>query len=336
MNDHEISVLKDYMLSVVIPARNEEWISNTVADLLKNSTAKTEIIVVLDGAWAEPGIVDHPDVKIVYLSKSIGQRAATNLGVKLSKAKWVVKCDAHCSFDMGWDTKMLAAGEGHEGWTMVPIMRNLHVFSWKCMKCGKKTYQGPTPGTRNGISKCEDCGNVDYTTFKKRVEWYAKPSPQSTSYCFDSEPHFQYFKEFAKRPEGQGDITPTMSLQGSFFMCTRERYWALNLGDESFGSWGSQGLQVACSTWLTGGQVMCIRTTWYSHCFRTQGGDFSFPYQQHQSKVEEAKERARQLFFRSKVPNQVHPLSWLIEKFAPVPGWTDADLAKLKEEENAH
>jgi hypothetical protein len=31
------------------------FISNTVEDLVKNSRADTEIIVVLDGQWAEPG-----------------------------------------------------------------------------------------------------------------------------------------------------------------------------------------------------------------------------------------------------------------------------------------
>jgi glycosyltransferase involved in cell wall biosynthesis len=40
-------------LSILIPARNEEWLSQTVDDLLKNIEADTEILVGLDGAWAE-------------------------------------------------------------------------------------------------------------------------------------------------------------------------------------------------------------------------------------------------------------------------------------------
>jgi hypothetical protein len=203
------------------------------------------------------------------------------------------------------------------------------------MKCGKKTYQGPTPTTRNGIERCEDCGNADPEAFKRKVIWYAKPSPQSTSYCFDPEPHFQYFNEFKKRPEGKGDITPVMSLQGSFFMLTRQKYWELNICDEEmFGSWGSQGIEVACKTWLTGGQVMCVQTTWYAHMFRTQGGDFSFPYEQKQSDVNHAKRKARQMFFESTFPGQVHPISWLVEKFWPVHGWTEDDLRHLKSVEN--
>jgi hypothetical protein len=34
--------------------------------------------------------------------------------------------------------------------------------------------------------------------------------------------------------------------------------------------------------------------------FRTQGGDFSFPYPQKESKVQEAKKKARELFFNNK------------------------------------
>lgn len=303
------------------------FISNTVEDIIKNKRGRTEVIVGLDGEWAEPGIADHPDVRILYVSESIGQRAMTNRLAQMSTAKYVAKTDAHCAFDEGFDVKLMDAMKGHDNWTVVPTMRNLHAFDWKCYDCGKKYYQGPTPGTRNGIEKCDDCGGLN---FKRKILWYAKPSPQSKSYCFDSEPHFQYFREFNKRPEGQGSITPTMSLQGSFFMLTREKYWELKICDEAFGSWGSQGIEVACKTWLSGGEVMVVQDTWYAHMFRTQGGDFSFPYQQHQSKVEEAKSTARNIFFDNNWPQQVKPLSWLLEKFWPVPGWTEEQLKEMQ------
>ena len=150
------------------------------------------------------------------------------------------------------------------------------------------------------------------------------------SFCFDSEPHFQYFGAFPKRLEGQGDIAPTMSLQGSCWMLTRKKYWELNICDESFGSWGSQGIEVAVKTWLSGGQVMCNKRTWYAHLFRTQGGDFGFPYHQSGNQVQKAKKHARDLFFKNKWEGQIYPLSWLVEKFWPVKGWTDEDLAELK------
>ena len=330
--EHKVANVK-YDLSILIPGRNEMFLSNTVEDILKNKRGRTQIIVGIDGSDWDAKVPDHRDVLVLRSSNSLGQRGMTNALCRLSTAKYVAKADAHCAFDEGFDVKLMEAMKGHDNWTIVPLMRNLHAFDWKCMKCGKKTYQGPTPGTNKGIDKCEDCGNTDYDTFKRKVIWYAKPSPRSTSYCFDPEPHFQYFAQFKKRPEGQGDITPSMSLQGSFFMLTRDKYWELNICDEdTFGSWGSQGIEVACKTWLSGGEVMCLQTTWYAHMFRTQGGDFSFPYPDFSGA--EAKKKAKEIFFQGSFPGQIYPLSWLIEKFWPIEDrWTEADLKNLKETE---
>ena len=300
-------------LSILIPARNEIFLSRTIDDLLQNIEGNTEILVGLDGAWAEPAIKDEPRVKILHYSESIGQRAMTNQLCRLSRAKYVMKVDAHCAFDKGFDVKMMAGMQ--DNWTAVPIMRNLHAFDWVCPD-GHKRYQSPS-----GV--CTTCGKE--TT--RDVVWIAKHNPQSTSYCFDPEPHFQYFKDYTKRPEYQEQlktgITDTMSLQGSCFMMTRDKYWELNICDEDFGSWGSQGIEVAVKTWLSGGRVVCNHKTWYAHMFRTQGGDFGFPYPQSGNKVQEAKKKAKDIFFNSKlVP--------LLEKFMPISGWKQEDKEKLK------
>jgi len=303
-------------LSILIPARNEMFLARTVEDVLSNIEGNTEIIVVMDGYWANPGIKDDPRITILHYPESIGQRAATNQAAKISKAKYVMKVDAHCSFDKGFDIKMIK--EMHDDWTMVPLMRNLHAFDWICPK-GHRRYQGPS-------GPCTECGKE--TT--RDVVWIAKKSPQSISYCFDSTPHFQYFSDFSKRPEGKGEITPTMSLQGSCWMLTREKYWELDICDEKFGSWGSQGIEVAVKTWLSGGSVMVNQKTWYAHMFRTQGGDFGFPYPISGNDQKKAQSYARNLFFNNKWDKQVRPLSWLVERFWPVKGWSDEDLKKLK------
>ena len=303
-------------LSILIPARNEQFLAKTVEDILLHIEGDTEVIVVLDGQWADPGVPDDPRVRVIYLAESMGQRATTNMACRLSEAKYVMKADAHCAFDQGFDVKMMK--EMHDDWTMIPTMRNLHAFNWVC-KNGHSRYQGPS-------GPCSDCGEP--TT--QDVVWIPKRSPQSNSFCFDSEPHFQYFNEYCKRPEGQGEIAETMSIQGSCFMMTRAKYWELNICDEAFGSWGSQGIEVAVKTWLSGGRVMVNRKTWYGHMFRTQGGDFGFPYPQSGRQVSHAKKHAKSVFFENKWPLQVRPLSWLLERFWPVKGWTDAELANVK------
>lgn len=303
-------------LSILIPARNEMFLSRTIEDIIQHIEADTEVIAVLDGAWADPPVYDHPRVTLIYHSQSIGQRAATNEAAKISKAKYLMKVDAHCAFDQGFDRKLLENMQ--PDWTVVPTMRNLHAFDWACPE-GHRRYQGPS-----GI--CEICGKE--TTMD--IVWKGKSSPQSNAYCFDSTPHFQYFKEFSYRPEGKGDLTETMSLQGSCFMASRDKYFDLKLCDETWGSWGSQGIEVAVKTWLSGGRVMVNHKTWYAHMFRTQGGDFGFPYPISGKQVEAAKLTAKETFFNNNWPKQIRPLSWLIKKFWPVPGWTEDDLKRLE------
>lgn len=310
----------NYDLSILIPARNEMFVSNTVADILKNRRGKTEIIVGLDGQWAEPGIPDHPDVRVVYVSESLGQRAMTNLLCRLSQAKYVAKCDAHVAFSEGFDVELMNAMQGHDDWTIVPTMKNLHAFDWVCPD-GHRRYQGPS-------GPCTDCG----APTERDVVWYAKPSPNSNSYCFDKTLHFQYNKDFNKRPEGKGDITPSMSLQGSFFMLTRDKYWELNICDEAYGSWGQQGVEVACKTWLSGGQVMVDQKCWYAHMFRTKG-DFTFPYPISGAQVDHARKYSRDIWLNDKWPLAKHKLEWLINKFAPVPYWHDASTANAGDNE---
>ena len=307
----EYTMNKQYDLSILIPARNEEFLSKTIQDMLENIEGNTEIIAVLDGVWAKPGIPDHNDVRVAYLPESVGQRAATNIACKLSKAKYVMKADAHTAWDKGFDVKMLEAfKKTGDNVTMAPLMKNLHAFDWVC-EDGHRRYQGPS-------GPCKDCGKP--TT--KDMLWFAKPSPQSTAFRFDTNMHFQYHNEWKKKQEG--DIVETLSLQGSCFMLTREKYWELNISDETWGSWGQQGVEVACKTWLSGGRVLINKNTYYAHLFRTQGGDFSFPYKQRpESEIIALREFTKDLFMNNKWPLATKTFQWLLDKFGPLPGWHD-------------
>jgi len=297
-------------LSILIPARNEEFLSETVEDLLKNIEMDTEIIVVLDGQWPVKPLPVDIRVKVVYLPEARGQRAAQNVAFKISEGKYVAKFDAHCAFDKGFDKKLLT--DMQDDIVMVPLMRNLHVFDWVCEN-GHRRYQGPS-------GPCQQCGKPT----KKDIVWIAKNNPQSTSYCFDSDPHFQYHNAYKKVQEASGShLVETMSLQGSGFLCSREKYIEWNLCDENWGSWGSQGIEVACKAWYNGGRVICNKATWYAHLFRTQGGDFSFPYPQPGNKVQDAKAKAREY-----IHSQPEKLAALIKKFKPM-GWEKPKKAVL-------
>lgn len=329
--------MKRFDLSILIPSRNEQFLAKTIENILENIEGNTEIIAVLDGAWAKPPVKDDPRVTIIYHGESIGQRASTNKACRISQSKYIMKIDAHCAVDKGFDRKMMEDMEGHDDWTMIPRLYNLHAFNWKCKKCGNEWYQSPTPnhcqleGENKGVNP-----NCDSTEFEKKIIWSPRSGRKSDFYRFDTDLHFQYHPERKNHQDSSGDIVETMSAQGSCFMLTREKYWELDISEEAFGSWGQQGTEVACKTWLSGGRLVTNRRTWYAHMFRTQGGDFGFPYPLSGKQVENARQYSKDLFLYNKWKGQKYPLSWLIEKFKPLPNWHDEknkDILNLVDEE---
>jgi hypothetical protein len=317
-------------LSVVVPGRNEEFMRHTVEDVLAHSGPDTEVIAVCDGYWPEPPLVQAPRLQVIHLGESIGQRAATNLGVKASHAKYVMKLDAHCGTDEDFDEKLLPDME--RDITMIPSMHRFHVFDWMC-ECGEREYQGAMP------DKCKECGGTEFT---KAMVWQPRVQYEPTvTWLFDATLHFQYFRKYRRRVEFKVQeptgLVDTMSCIGCCFLMDRERYWELGGMDESHGSWGQMGTELACKTWLSGGRMATHLGTWIGHMFRTgqfaRGGASSWPYPISQREIDNAREHSRSIWMNNAWPQQKRPLSWLVEKFWPVPGWTDADLKKLKESE---
>ncbi len=308
-------------LSVLIPARQEEFLDRTIQDVLQHSKANTEVIAILDGYLPNPPLIFNPRVTVLHNPVAVGQRAATNQAAKIAKGKYVMKLDAHCAVDDGFDIKMLEAFKKvGDNVTMIPTMKNLHIFDWVCPD-GHRRYQG-----LSGV--CNECGKPT----KKDIVWIPKKSPNTFTFRFDKTMHFQYFGELAKREENRkgalcldGTYDPqlreTLSIQGSCFMLTKENYFKWDVcSEEQFHSWGQQGVEVACKTWLLGGRVIANLNTWHAHMFRTKGGDFGFPYSNPQSKVNENREKSRQLFQKDQLPNAVHTFQWLLDKFNP-PDW---------------
>jgi hypothetical protein len=306
-------------LSILVPSRNEMFLSRTIEDILANIEGDTEVLVVADGCWPDPPVADHPRVNMIHFTESVGQRAATNYAARLSRAKYIMKCDAHCAFDKGFDIKLMKTFE--YDWTVILRMYNLHAFDWVCKKCGDRTYQGPTP------SVCPKCQGL---IFERDIVWKPRLNRRTDFARFDSDLHFQYHSQYEKRPESKGDIADVMCHVGACWAMHRERYWELGGMDENVGSWGQMGVEVSCKTWLSGGRQVVNKTTWFGHMFRTSGGDFGFPYPLSGRAVDHARKVSKDTWFNNKFEKQIHPLSWMLEKFWPIPGWTDEDLLRVQ------
>ena len=304
-------------LSVIIPARQEMFLNKTVENILENIEADTEIIVICDGNWPMEPLQDHPRVTVVHHTEPIGQRAATNEGARISQAKYVMKADAHCAFGKGFDRILIE--DCQPNWVMIPKMWNLHAFDWQCNSCGNRTYQSDLP------IQCEKCQHND---FEMVVVWQPRGNKVTYSWRFDSEMNFQYWRKHVKRKECKGDLIETMSFIGACMFMERDQYWKLEGCDEAHGSWGNYGSEWACKAWLSGGKLITSKKTWFAHFFRTGNmrkyhGGSSFPYEMSGKAQEYAKKYSRDLWLNDKWSKAIHPLSWLVDKFKPVPGWHD-------------
>lgn len=284
-------------LSILIPARNEQFLKRTIDDILSNIEADTEIIAVLDGEWGE-SIPDHPRVTLVYHAKARGQRAAVNEAARLSKAKYIMKADAHCAFDKGFDRKLI---EGYrEGDTVIPRMYNLHAFDWVC-ECGNRVYQSRKVPCL--------CGKE----MQMEVVWEPRLHRKTDFARFDKDLHFQYWY---RHDDPNNEV---MCFVGACFFMSRDRYFELDGLDEKHGSWGQMGVEVSLKSWLSGGRVVVNKDTWFAHLFRTYG----FPYPISYEEQERAREYSKD-FWNLKQPTElpkwnkaIYPLQWVVDKF----GW---------------
>ena len=319
-------------LSVIIAGRNEMFHAQTVEDVLAHSHADTEVICVLDGGWPpERGIQDDPRVKVVKTTTPIGQRAATNLGAQMSRAKYIMKLDAHCRVDDGFDVKMMESMQPE--YTMIPQMYRLHAFDWCCNNCGHGTYQGSQPQT------CGECGEADlYKSLVWEPKWSVGPT---ISWRFDGSLRMQYWGEHKKRKEVRRQIeeglVETPICVGCCFLMERERFAELGGMDEGHGSWGQYGFELGAKAWLSGGKLVTNTKTWFAHLFRTGNfavnGESTFPYPLSNAEQDKARNYGRDLWLNNRWPHQVHQLSWLLDKF-DMPGWDEEAIQLQKEQES--
>jgi glycosyltransferase involved in cell wall biosynthesis len=303
-------------LSIIIASRNEMFLQRTVEDVLANIEADTEIIVICDGAWPDPPVMNHPKVTVVFHDVSIGQRAATNEGVRMSQAKYIMKVDAHCAFGKGFDRILIE--DCRRNWTMIPMQYALYAFDWKCLGCGDKTGQGTQP------TSCKKCQS---TEFEMEIVWKPRERKVTYSWRFDNDMRFQYWKRHKDRPECKRDLMESMSCIGAFFLMRRDRFNEIGGLDEKHGSYGQYGTEIACKTWLSGGRLITSKKTWYAHMFRT--GNFkgafkegnTWPYPIDQRQVEHARQYSKDFWLNDRWTKAKYPLSWLTDRFSPVPDW---------------
>jgi glycosyltransferase involved in cell wall biosynthesis len=261
-------------ITAIIPARNEKYLMPTIHSLLNNADDWVEVIAVLDGYWPDEELIEDPRVKYIHKGIAQGMRPALNSAVAAASGDYILKSDAHCMFEKGYDTALLADME--DNWVVVPRRYRLDVENWKVIEDGRPPidYMFLTPDLHGKI-------------------WH--------------------------RPDLENKmIDDLMSSQGSCYFIKKDYYHELELLDqEQYGSFFNEFQEIGLKCWLSGGQVKINKNTWYAHWHKNNGRGYSMG----RSLKDKGEAGTRKWLEGTGWHKQVYPISWLVEKFGPVPGW---------------
>lgn len=284
------------MLSIIIPSFKEPYLVNTLNSILDNAAGKIEIIVNVDDGI--PVKFKRKDHKVIfnYPDKSIGMRGGINYGLAQAKGKFVMKCDAHCVFAPGFDKIIIQNME--DDWLVIPRRYGLWADGWRRdERFPPKDYH----------FLCYPAKTRFYGTAMFPLEW--RDRAKQRSYI---------------------DIDDTMTMQGSCYIANRKyfmkRVGFLDARDEAYSPFGAEQMEVGLKYWLGGGSVKVNKITWYAHLFkntryyREVGGHETWKHKVN-IKSKGAWEWASKHWLNNEESGMIHPFSWLVEKFWPVPTW---------------
>src|SRR5258705_566929 len=120
------------LISIVIPDRmGQPYLQKTIIDLLAKAEEEIEIIVVEDGVWPNPPLLDDPRVIQIHQGSqfnSLGMREAINRGIAVSHGEYIMKIDEHCMVEQGFDKKLKA--DCDDNWVVIPRRYRLLADEW--------------------------------------------------------------------------------------------------------------------------------------------------------------------------------------------------------------
>jgi glycosyltransferase involved in cell wall biosynthesis len=293
------------LLSVLIPSRNERFLSKTIQSLLENAVEDIEIIVVLETEWPQatktafwetPAIIN--DKRVIYLHREAkGMRDAINSAFAISKGEFIMKCDAHTMWAKGFD-KVLKE-DCQPNWIMIPRRQRLDPEEWKIQEVGKPP--------------------IDY-------EYITVPGVPGAWGSLRGHKWDQRTVERMNDPKYIIDETPT--VQGSAWFMHRQYFKDLELMDEKgYGIFYNEAQEYGLKAWLSGGKLMTNKKTWYAHLHKGKVYGRGY-FIDKRDMILGDKAIDRWLTNSAWPGRQTLPLSWLIERFN-MPGWSPEAIAEL-------
>ena len=280
------------IVSVVIPSRNELFVTQTIKDVLAKAGGEIEVIVIIDENWPEEKI-DDKRVTYIHPDHPKGMRWGVNTGVAQAKGEYLMKCDAHCMFMPGFDLALVA--DMQPNWIVIPGRYSLDAANWCILENGK--------ARRDYHYLCYPDAHKDHDLGMHGVEWQGMG-------------HQHHDHKY--------DIDDTMSFQGScWFM---KKTWFTDflggMSEHGYGTFSQEPQEIGMKTWLGGGEIKVNKKVWYAHLHK--GKQWGRMYHTNMREIVRGHNYSAWYWMNNSWEGQAHPISWFINKFWPVPTWPEA------------
>lgn len=278
-------------VSIIIPSRNEIFLSKTVNDLLSKGS-DVEVIAVLDGYWPDPPLQDDKRLVIIHRGKAMGMRAAINAAANIATGKYLLKCDAHCMFSEGYDE--ILQKDCDVDWVVIPSRYSLDAENWAIENNGKPR--------RDYHYLCYPDPNKPHDSGMHGVEWWSRGK---------------------ERSDPKYNIDDNMSFQGSSWFMHADYFhnFLHGMSEVGYGTFTQEPQEIGLKAWLGGGAVKVNKNLWYAHLHK--GTRYGRGYSQSKSEVVQGHLYSARYWMNNEWEDRVHDIEWLIEKFWPVPTWPE-------------
>jgi glycosyltransferase involved in cell wall biosynthesis len=285
-------------VTIVIPARNELYLNQTVDNIFAKATGEIEIILVLDDCWNLPLPVDRPNMTIVHWGGRRGMRAGINAGAEIGRGEYLLKCDAHVAFCQGFDEILKA--DCDVDWMVNPRRYSLIVDTWD-----RDTNKPP----------------IDY-------EYLSYPYENGEQVGL----HARYWWKERDKTRRSFEIDENMAMQGSCWFMPMEYFRRLiyPMDEANYGMFIGEPQEIGLKVWLSGGKHMLNKKVWYAHLWKGKPyrdlhmQKMGFPYTRVSlHELKRGNDFSTDFWYHNRWDKRIHDLAWLVERFWPVPGWPE-------------
>jgi glycosyltransferase involved in cell wall biosynthesis len=282
-------------VTVIVPARKEPYINETVRDLFNNAEDEIEVIVVLDGDTPDYKIKRYKGLRILKNLEVEGMRASVDRAAKEATGKYLMKLDAHCTVGPGWDK--ILKDDCPENCLVVPR---------------RYWFDAPTWSIVDSKPHVDAMSYIYPFVRPYRPRLTARPDKP---------------RELRQQDE---DISEEMSFQGSCWFMHKSLFWDYigGMTDDLYGTFGEEPQQLGLLVQLgpIEGMILRNKKTWYAHWSKPGSHWNAPPEVAGRVPLEELIRvyvNVWDYWWNNRWEGRTHDFDWLVEKFWPIRTWPE-------------